>query len=126
MICSDIGQKYFEDRMVQLSPLIHFIAKPSGIFEFEVTASQVFEEYPGGGAEPTAELPCRVLWLGQGKTFENVRLHDIPELRIQRVQDLHAVPKVLEEDDCRMVVVRIRSASRLYAPMNRSAKRTLW
>lgn len=105
VICSDIGRKYFEDRVVQLSPLIHFIAKPSGIFEFEVTASQVFEEYPGGGAEPTAELPCRVLWLGQGKTFENVRLHDISELRIQRVQDLRAAAKVLEEDDCRMVVV---------------------
>lgn len=107
VICSDIGRKFFEDRMVQLSPLIHFVTKPAGIFEFEIAASSVFEEYRNGGEPPVsaADSPCRIVWLGQGAALDNARLHGSSELDIQRVHDLRAIPKVLEEGDCRLIVV---------------------
>lgn len=111
VICSDIGRKFFADRMVQLSPLLRFVDKPAGIFEFEVAASSVFEEYRNGAEPAAAEPPCRVLWLGQSSVLDNARLQDSPELRIQRVQDPRAIPKLLEEDDCRLVVIESSGGS---------------
>lgn len=104
VICSDIGRQYFEDREAKASPLIHFINKPSGIFEFEVVASRVFEEHPTA-LEPVMEGPCRVLWLGPGGFLEHTQPLGEPELHIHRVADARAAVKALEEDDFRMVVV---------------------
>lgn len=104
VICSEIGKKFFADRMMQPSPLVHFVAKPAGIFEFETAATAMLDSYDNE-AEPTVWGPRRVVWLGQGSAIDNARLGGSADLQIDKIQDLRTIPKLLEEEDVQLIVV---------------------
>lgn len=112
VICSDIGKKFFQDRLVQQSTQIHFVAKPAGIFEFEISSAAVFEhdksDAPNGKS-------CRVVWIGLGKPFDSGRFFDNPALAIQHVSDLKQIPKTLEDGECPLAVLEYSSAEDLEA-----------
>lgn len=103
VICSDIGKKFFADRMMQPSPMVHFVAKPAGIFEFETAARAMLDSYDND-TEATNGGPRRIAWLGQGAPIDNARLSSA-DLQINKIQDLRAIPKLLEEEDLQLVVV---------------------
>lgn len=106
VICSEIGRKFFEDRVVHQSPLIHYVAKPAGIFEFEISSAAVFDHYQPPSGEGDADAsPCRIVWIGLGKNFDNTRLYDDAAVKIQRVNELKQIPKALEEGDCQLAIV---------------------
>ncbi len=108
VICSEIGKKFFADRMIQPSPLVHFVAKPAGIFEFETAATAMLDAYDND-TEATNGGPCRIVWLGQGNTIDNARLGGSADLQIDKIQDLRAIPKLLEEEDLSLIVVENNS-----------------
>lgn len=108
VICSEIGKKFFADRMMQPSPLVHFVAKPAGIFEFETAATAMLDSYDNE-AEPTVWGPRRVVWLGQGSAIDNARLGGSADLQIDKIQDLRTIPKLLEEEDLQLIVVENNS-----------------
>lgn len=100
VISSEIGRKFYADR-VPASPLIHFVAKPAGIFEFEISSATVFEESKTGGETGA----CRIVWLGAGKSVDGGRLSEDTHLTIQRVNDIRQLAKVVEEGDCPLFIV---------------------
>lgn len=110
VICSDIGKKFFTDRLMHPSGPIHFVAKPAGIFEFEMTASNLFDLH--SSEEEQARL-CRVAWVGQGAALGNARIGESPDLAIQKVQDLRQVLKLVDDDACRLVVVESNGSNNL-------------
>lgn len=101
VICSDIGKKFFTDRMMHSSASVHFVDKPAGIFEFEMTSLNLFDT----SAEADPRTPCRVIWLGQGAALEDARFGDGADLQIQKIQDLRSLPKLLDEGQYQMIVV---------------------
>lgn len=104
VICSDIGKKFFVDRMMQPSPTVHFVAKPAGIFEFETAATAMLDSYDND-TEATNGGPRRIAWLGQGSAIDNARLGASADLQINKIQDLRAIPKLLEDEDLQLIVV---------------------
>lgn len=106
IICSDVGQRFFAERMLQPSPSIHFVAKPSSIFEFEVRTYGLFRD-PADDAEDKADSPPRagrVIWMSNGKATDGPHWAD-PKLDIQVINDMRQIPKVLEGRGYRLVVV---------------------
>ncbi len=108
VICSEIGRKFFADRIMQPSPLVHFVAKPAGIFEFETAATAMLDSYDND-TEATNGGPRRIVWLGQGNAIDNARLSGSADLQIDKIQDLRTIPKLLEEEDVQLIVVENNS-----------------
>lgn len=108
VICSEIGRKFFADRIMQPSPLVHFVAKPAGIFEFETAATAMLDSYDND-TEAANGGPRRIVWLGQGNAVDNARLGGSADLQIDKIQDLRAIPKLLEEEDLPLIVVENNS-----------------
>mgnify|MGYP001191710922 CR=1 FL=1 len=117
VICSDIGRKFFSDRIAHQSPQIHFVAKPSGIFEFEISSATLFPSYESEeDNEPAQEDEhCRMIWIGLGKTFDRERWFADTALEIQHVGDLKQIPKLLDEGRYQLVVVEYSGAEDLEA-----------
>lgn len=114
VICSDLGKKYFLDRLVQQTSQIRFVAKPAGIFEFEISSAAVFE-YGQAPEDDVNGKPCRVAWIGLGKNFDSGRFPENSTLAIQHLVELKQIPKALEDGLCPLAVVEYSSPGDLEA-----------
>lgn len=118
VICADSARKSFKEKLNELTPLVHFVKKPSGIFEFEIAAGQVFENrtVDVGGEDNPNKPQDRVLWLALGKNFDNADKTQSGELIIDKVGDLKSLGKLMNERQYKLLVVeltQLESAERI-------------
>lgn len=108
VICSAIGRRFFSERALQHSPLLHYVDKPCGVFEFEISLSSVFDQYADGFMdldEKTSKAECRILWVALGKNFDNAKLYENDGMKIFRVGDLKQIAKILEQETFQLAIV---------------------
>lgn len=108
VICSPLGRQFFADRVLQQSPLLHYVDKPSGVFEFEIVLSSVYEPCGVDSRDQFADgkqAECRILWVALGKNFDNAKLYESNSMKIHRVGDMKSLNKVLENEEFDLAVV---------------------
>lgn len=116
VVCSEIGRKFFSERAVSLTPMIHFVDKPAGFFEFDVSLSAVFEfqathfdNVPLGDKNDR----LKILWVALGKSFDNAKFYDSAAIDIDRVGDARQIAKHLDGGTYNMAIVEYTGSDRL-------------
>lgn len=111
VICTRSGQDFLSKRVILISPLIHYIKKPAGFFEFEISFSSVFEEanvnYLNVSGEDQASpiSKCQILWIALNKNFEHAERYKTDSVDIQRVGDLKQLNKLLDTAKIQLIIV---------------------
>lgn len=107
VVCSEMGRKFFSERVVQMTPMIHFVEKPAGFFEFDLSFSGVFElqSVSLGDAAASAEKGLKILWVALGKNFDNTKLYDSGAIDIHRVGDVKQIAKHLDHNTYDLAIV---------------------
>lgn len=95
VITSPMAQKYFSDRMVRESPLVHFVDKPAGIFELQIAMRCVSDLEPARSATPQGTVS--ILWIAIGKAFNAPAISESQAISITRLGDMKQLPRYLEE-----------------------------
>ncbi len=105
VVCSTRGKKYFQDRLINASPCIHYVQKPSGLYEFEMAANEVFtDDIPGkSDAKPTA--PHDVLWVALDKKSSSNKVYESEVMCIHRADDIKHIPKMMRAHPIKLVVI---------------------
>ncbi len=103
VIASAPAHKYFHSRVARNSPIVHFIHRPSGLFELEIALTPVFDTVvPGTTSKPGV---ASVLWIAAGKAVSGPATSESQSLSITRVVDLKMLEKHLEEQPFALYVV---------------------
>lgn len=108
VVCSSTGRRFFRERILQLTPTIHFIDKPAGFFEFDLSFSGVFElQVPQfSDAESTHNnQSLKVIWVASGKDSDTATLYDDSSISIHRVGEVRQIDKYLESNDYDLAIV---------------------
>ena len=107
VICSKRGKKYFQDRLVHSSPCVHFVPKPSGLFEFEVVANEVFEEEePVATAADAKKIePQDVLWVAIDKKSSSNKVCQSEVMCVHRADDVKQIAKLMRSHDIKLAVL---------------------
>ncbi len=103
VIASAAAQTYFRSRMVRDSPIVHFIDRPSGLFELEIALTPLFDTVSPGTASKTGL--AAVLWIAVGKAVNGPTTSESQTLSITRVADLKMLEKYLQEQSFALYVV---------------------
>lgn len=105
IICSERARKVIESNLVQDSSFVHFIRKPSGVFEFEMMAKNVFDssmnEEPIQGAA-TPEL----LWVSPHKDFALAEKYESEIIKVHTAADLKQAVRIVEAQKLKLIVVQ--------------------
>lgn len=103
VVSSQLGKQYFNDGLTEACSTIHYVAKPSGLFEFEVAASQVFRDpILTDTKNPVSQ---NVVWITLGKKSSSHQLYESELMHIHRVEDLKHLDKKLTEFSAKLVVI---------------------
>lgn len=116
VVCSAMGGKFFRERVVQMTPLIHFVQKPAGFFEFDLSFSGVFELQSAPLNESLAtntDEHLKILWVALGKNFDNAKLYDSGAVDIHRVGELKQVSKHLDQNIYDVAIVEYTGGDNL-------------
>lgn len=108
VICSGIGRRYFREKLSKETPLLHTVLRPSGMFEFELTADAVFDEREQLEADATSgnrSVNKSVLWIALGKNADSVKRVDSDGMPGNRVSDLKQLEKRLSDSAFDLIVV---------------------
>lgn len=99
VIGSDLGQRYFSEGVTQSASLIHYVRKPSGIFEFDIAANRHYSE------NFELKLDCEVLWVALGRNSDSSRFWTEKAVKITPVGESKLLLRLLKEDKHRLVVI---------------------
>ena len=112
VIASVKGREYFTQFIVHQSPLIHYVDKPAGFFEFENAFCSVYEleptEFSGEATTAEADSPAEkshILWFSLDKNYSNAFLYRSEHVSIETVSELKPLKKLLKEDNAELLVV---------------------
>lgn len=103
VIASFPAQQYFRSRMVRESPIVHFIDRPSGLFELEIALTPLFDAVQPDYFGKSGLAP--VLWIAAGKAANGPATSESQSLSITRVVDLKLLEKYLEDQAFALYVV---------------------
>ncbi len=116
-ICSRLGKKYFQDRLITTASTVHTVAKPSGLFEFEMAFSQVFCNVSTavGDSRTEAAVIRTVLLVSAGRGSAKKALSDVTYMEIFTADDKKQLLKHLQERTFELVLLDCELAQ--VAPM---------
>lgn len=107
IICSPLGRRYVTDSLSTNKAILHFVDKPTGVFEFELAFNGVFERDESADLTPPARgTEGRILWIALGRNFEREDLVENQTLQITRIGDVKQVAKALDSDEYDLAVVQ--------------------
>lgn len=108
VICSEFGRRYFSEGVEQGKAILHFVEKPTGVFEFELAFNGVFEsDVMLEDKNDVSEPECRILWIALGKDFENTHFTEHQSMQILRVGEIKHIAKALATDRYNLAVVQL-------------------
>lgn len=105
VICSRKAKKYFQERLISSTDALHFIDKPSGLYEFEMTFAPVFCG-EGSPVDHKAAGQNEILWFGAQKRrsiFEALSAQ--AGIKIWRSEDKKQFLKLLQDNQIKLIVI---------------------
>ena len=103
VICSRLGKKFFQDRLISASGLIHFVTKPSSLYAFELAFNPVFCESESSANKEVP--PSEVLWVTMDKVSNKNTVSEWAHMHIHHVDDKKQALKILQEYPVELVIV---------------------
>lgn len=102
VVCSRLGRKYLQDRLITNASTLHYVAKPSGLYEFEMAFHPVFCRKDS--ADARVEEQAEVLWLSS-KHPHGFNVFEGGPVTLVRADDKKQGLKLLQERSFKLIVL---------------------